>query len=233
MSSKSEIVKKTVGSTISLFQVSLIAWGAANYVFEADTCKQLCTDLTNPSNSSTSGTKSTYNGNVSPGSFKVVQTEPYNGESHCGSSFLGSIGCDINLQFRKNIIEEENSTTARVVDQATSKTEKANRPNMFYNLTGVYISELSLVSPLVNMTQSSKNRADDFKQSNLSLSKRTLDVLSLFCSSLCSLEKPLLLLVAASTCGGSLIADSFMNGSFLDNSHRLSPPTWRLPSSVR
>ena len=93
---------------------------------------------------------------------------------------------------------------------------------MFYDLTGIYISELSLVSPLftrvINAFLPSKDRADNFKQSNHSLSKRTLDVSSLLCSSLCSLEKPLLLLVAAGTCGGSLIADSFMDGSFLDNS---------------
>ena len=88
---------------------------------------------------------------------------------------------------------------------------------MFYDLTGIYIFNPSLVSLLVNMTQFPMDRIDDFKQSNLSLSKRTLDISSLLCSSLCSLEKPLLLLVAAGTCGGSLIADSFMDGSFLDN----------------
>ena len=93
---------------------------------------------------------------------------------------------------------------------------------MIYDLTGIYISDLSLVSPMLirvaNTVQTSVDSTDDFSLSNLSLSKRTLDVSALLCSSLCSLEKPLLLLVAAGTCGGSLIADSFMDGSFLDNS---------------
>ena len=145
------------------FQISLIAWGVANVVFDADGCQESCTNLT-------------------------------------------------------TTIQE----TLDDLATPASKTNEGDQPLVFYDLTGIYISEIPLVSSLfarvLNALQSSTDRADNFKQSNVSLSKRTLNVSSLLCSSLCSLEKPLLLLVAAGTCGGSLIADSFMDGSFLDNS---------------